>query len=108
MRAGPASGCLCHRYLILWITIQVRSFLCRWMLKPGRVFRHMDNLRSAASRSSMSKMRRFRKTITVLLPELAERLERTGGTIHLELMRTCGCMTKFMPLNFSAQQRAGE
>ena len=45
----------------------------------------MDNLRTPASRSSMDRIRRLQKTITVLLPELAGMLERTGATMHLEL-----------------------
>ncbi len=45
----------------------------------------MDNLSSPASRSTLQRMQRFQKTITVLVPELAERLARAGGTMHLEL-----------------------
>ena len=45
----------------------------------------MENLRTSTSSSSMQRMLRFQKGIIVLMPELAGRLKRTGGTMHLEL-----------------------
>ncbi len=95
----PGITRLCYGFPVSGMFIPYHLAPCRWVLKPGRVFGHVENVRDTTSMQTMEGIERSQKIITSLMPELAERLERAGGTIHLTLTTgsqhvTCTLLTR--------------